>query len=58
MNVSTGTSEVTIEWNVREGVEPGEYRIRHHGHHKTFTNHVKSYEGVSRNFTVTKITKC
>ncbi|CAH1381135.1 unnamed protein product [Tenebrio molitor] len=53
MNVATGTSEVTIEWDVREGVEPGEYRIRHHGHHKTFTNQVKSYEGVSRNFTVT-----
>ncbi|MDK0841601.1 neutral/alkaline non-lysosomal ceramidase C-terminal domain-containing protein, partial [Clostridium perfringens] len=28
-----GTSEVTLEWDITENVEPGTYRMRHFGHH-------------------------
>ena len=33
-NSETGESEVTIEWDVGEGVEAGEYRIRQIGNYK------------------------
>jgi neutral ceramidase len=51
-NSDTGENEVTIEWDVGETVEPGEYRIRHNGHYKTESGAINPYEGVTQSFTV------
>jgi hypothetical protein len=48
----TGENEVTIEWDVGETVEPGEYRIRHKGHYKTKLGKINPYQGVTQTFTV------
>ncbi|XP_063912846.1 neutral ceramidase-like [Zophobas morio] len=51
-NSETGESEVTIEWDVGEGVEAGEYRIRHIGNYKGQDGDIYPYEGLSDTFTV------
>lgn len=43
-------SKVTISWHT-EGAEPGTYRIRHQGDHKSgWTGRIAPYEGVSQPF--------
>jgi hypothetical protein len=48
----TGENQVTIEWDVGETVEPGEYQIRHKGHYKTKLGKINRYEGVTQKFMV------
>ncbi|XP_075229795.1 neutral ceramidase isoform X2 [Lycorma delicatula] len=47
-----GSSQARIEWTVPKDTPPGEYRIRHLGHHKYFYGQIEPYEGVSNIFKI------
>lgn len=48
-------SKITIEWTIPGGVEPGEYRIRHFGHSKSWwSGDIEPYKGSSRSFIVSE----
>ncbi|XP_044262814.1 neutral ceramidase-like [Tribolium madens] len=51
-NPTTGESEVTIEWDIGQNVEPGQYRIRHNGHYKEKSGEIRAYEGVTKTFNI------
>lgn len=51
-SVVFGTSTATITWNVPEDVEPGKYRIRHHGHYRYIFGGIYPYKGSTNIFEV------
>ncbi|XP_053985097.1 neutral ceramidase [Hylaeus volcanicus] len=51
-SVVLGASQVTITWQVPEGIKQGEYRIRHNGYYRYILGGVFPYYGVSNHFQV------
>lgn len=52
-NTLMGESRATIEWQIPSApCQPGLYRIRHHGAHKSILQKVSQYSGQSRPFKV------
>lgn len=51
-NASTGESQITVEWEIDNSIEPGTYRIRHTGHYKNKSGQVIQYQGESDEFSV------
>ncbi|KAF7283401.1 hypothetical protein GWI33_000693 [Rhynchophorus ferrugineus] len=51
-SVLMGTSEAEIQWDVRENIQPGVYRIRHFGYYKLILGGIFPYEGTSNSFSV------
>lgn len=47
-----GNSESTVTWDIPETAEPGRYRIKHFGFHKTVFQKIIPYEGTSTPFLV------
>ncbi|XP_064615705.1 uncharacterized protein LOC135479730 [Liolophura sinensis] len=47
-----GESEVTITWNITATVTSGNYRITHHGHHKSIGGTITPYKGTTTTFKV------
>ena len=47
-----GESEVTVEWNVPDNVQPGVYRLGHRGYWHTIIRGNIYYEGWSQPFNV------
>lgn len=47
-----GQSRSILEWMIPEDVEPGVYKMRHYGNHKTVFQSIKSYVGETKEFTV------
>ena len=46
-------SLITIEWDIPQDVEPGEYKVTHYGNWKTILfGKISEYQGESRTFTV------
>ncbi|NXK47713.1 ASAH2 ceramidase, partial [Chauna torquata] len=52
---SSGQSNVTIEWHIPSGTEPGVYRIRYFGHYKRLLNIFNPFEGTSSEFEITSL---
>jgi neutral ceramidase len=50
--VGIAESHATISWEIPAWTEPGQYRIRHFGYHKTLLEQVLPFEGTTRTFTV------
>ncbi|KAL2423254.1 Neutral ceramidase 3 [Exophiala dermatitidis] len=47
-----GTSEVSIEWQIEPGTEPGMYRLKYYGDAKSLTGTITPFEGTSGVFNV------
>ncbi|KAG9767781.1 Neutral/alkaline nonlysosomal ceramidase, partial [Aureobasidium melanogenum] len=47
-----GTSEVSIEWEIEPGTEPGMYRLKYYGDAKSLTGTITPFEGTSGVFNV------
>lgn len=47
-----GQSRALLEWEIPSDAEPGTYKLRHYGHHKTVFQSVKSYVGETKEFKV------
>jgi neutral ceramidase len=47
-----GTSEVTIEWEIEDGVDDGVYRVHYYGDAKSLGGSIAAFEGVGPEFTV------
>ena len=47
-----GTSEVTVEWEVEEGIEAGIYRMRYWGDSKGIGGKISAFEGIGGEFWV------
>lgn len=52
LNPILGTSSATVVWKILPGMEPGLYRIRHFGAHKTLLQSIVPYRGTSKVFQV------
>jgi neutral ceramidase len=48
-----GTSEVEIVWETEGWAEPGQYRIRYYGDHKSVGGSITAFEGLSGEFVLT-----
>ncbi|XP_043250741.1 neutral ceramidase [Colletes gigas] len=51
-SVVLGSSQVTITWQVPEGIKQGEYRVRHNGYYRYILGGIFPYYGVSNHFKV------
>ncbi|TQV92029.1 neutral/alkaline nonlysosomal ceramidase [Cordyceps javanica] len=47
-----GTSEVTLEWEVEDWAQEGEYRLRYFGDAKAFGGRITAFDGASSSFWV------
>lgn len=47
-----GTSEVTLEWEIEDWAQPGEYRLRYFGDAKAFGGKITAFDGASGTFHV------
>lgn len=47
-------STATIQWNIPEGTQPGQYRLRHFGDYKHILGGTEPFSGASRSFEVTQ----
>ncbi|NXL89184.1 ASAH2 ceramidase, partial [Alectura lathami] len=52
---SSGRSNVTIEWHIPSGTEPGSYRIRYFGHYRRLPKQFYPFEGTSAEFGITSL---
>ncbi|KAJ3090544.1 hypothetical protein HK102_003404 [Quaeritorhiza haematococci] len=52
--VIPGSSIATVEWDIPEDVEVGEYRLHYYGTHKTVLGKQQSHEGRSKCFSVAR----
>lgn len=50
--VGVAGSHATITWEIPDWTEPGQYRIRHFGYHKSVLGKIAPFEGSSSTFTV------
>jgi len=52
---SSGQSNVTIEWHIPSGTEPGTYRIQYFGHYRRLFKQFYPFEGTSAAFEITNL---
>ncbi|XP_021237537.1 neutral ceramidase [Numida meleagris] len=52
---SSGQSNVTIEWHIPSGTEPGIYRIQYFGHYRRLLKQFYPFQGTSTAFEITNL---